>query len=508
MFLSLRIKILGLLMLLVAGLAIVFTESGTRLIQEKMDELFQSRLLGASEGVAGFWEREKSQILRTATLFSESEKILSFSLYGLHNLLQKEVRRLLAGTPYSELQIHLKSGMILNSGWSAPGIGSKLNAQDAHLNLSRVNADSREHSLELEAIVPIQKLGEFFGLLTLRRRVNDEALRDAARFLQIDLAVGVKGEMLASSLVGDARRDFLQQLYNFPGRNPRFFRVTILGIRHSVTTIDIAETPGRETISIYAILSEGKIISMIEQARTRTITITVLALTVALILSLVFAEVVLTSRIRLVRDSSRLVAQGDLSVQVPAAGADELGDLARSFNDMTGRLRENRDRLMHQNLELQHYIDSLESLKSYIQNILSSLSTCVITWNRQGKIDSVNLAAERQLGEFFGKLSGISFRYFTRPLDPDSRKRFWKMLRLFVQEGHPITPFDLEFDLGPGHGFKVMQGNFAYVRDPGGQPYGLVFTLEDITQRKIIEQQLYHADKLSSIGQLAASVAH
>ncbi|MFZ5949841.1 MAG: two-component system sensor histidine kinase NtrB, partial [Candidatus Rifleibacteriota bacterium] len=68
--------------------------------------------------------------------------------------------------------------------------------------------------------------------------------------------------------------------------------------------------------------------------------------------------------------------------------------------------------------------------------------------------------------------------------------------------------FDIEIDLGEHGGIKVLQGGFSVLRDNAGKPYGFVLTLSNITQRKIIEQQLYHADKLSSIGQLSASVAH
>jgi signal transduction histidine kinase len=41
-------------------------------------------------------------------------------------------------------------------------------------------------------------------------------------------------------------------------------------------------------------------------------------------------------------DAARQVAAGDLSIQVPYAGRDEIGSLARTFNEMVHRLRENR----------------------------------------------------------------------------------------------------------------------------------------------------------------------
>ena len=47
-------------------------------------------------------------------------------------------------------------------------------------------------------------------------------------------------------------------------------------------------------------------------------------------------------RSRTSREAARQVAAGDLSVQVPPRGRDEIGSLSRTFNEMVERLRENR----------------------------------------------------------------------------------------------------------------------------------------------------------------------
>ncbi|HET8645320.1 MAG TPA: HAMP domain-containing protein, partial [Vicinamibacteria bacterium] len=77
-----------------------------------------------------------------------------------------------------------------------------------------------------------------------------------------------------------------------------------------------------------------------------------LALAVAGVAALlaVAAAVVLSGRIaRPVRDlasAARAVAAGDTPGAVPAAGAEEIAELARAFNLMTGQLRESRERLL------------------------------------------------------------------------------------------------------------------------------------------------------------------
>jgi nitrogen fixation/metabolism regulation signal transduction histidine kinase len=77
-----------------------------------------------------------------------------------------------------------------------------------------------------------------------------------------------------------------------------------------------------------------------------------LGLAVAAVAALlaVTAAVVLSARIaRPVRDlasAARAVAAGDTPPPVPAAGADEIAELARAFTAMTGQLRESRERLL------------------------------------------------------------------------------------------------------------------------------------------------------------------
>lgn len=54
-----------------------------------------------------------------------------------------------------------------------------------------------------------------------------------------------------------------------------------------------------------------------------------------------------TGRLGKVAAAAEAVAEGDLSVTIPPGAKDEVGDLVRSFNQMTGDLRDARERLVH-----------------------------------------------------------------------------------------------------------------------------------------------------------------
>jgi signal transduction histidine kinase len=72
---------------------------------------------------------------------------------------------------------------------------------------------------------------------------------------------------------------------------------------------------------------------------------TIVVLLVSALITLAVARRT-TRPIQELQKFTRQVALGDLDVQVPAGGQDELGDLARSFNRMTRELKENHEKLV------------------------------------------------------------------------------------------------------------------------------------------------------------------
>ncbi|MBF0501128.1 MAG: HAMP domain-containing protein [Candidatus Riflebacteria bacterium] len=511
MILSLRVKILFLLFVLITSLAFVFSESAAQLISEKVEETFQSRVVGIIRGVRVAWESEQNNLLRTAILYAESDKILNYSVNGQYDLLHAEIKRLYADSGVFDLQLQLKSGLVFSGLAEIPVQLPPLDTTDARLNLSQILIGSNDNNLELVARVPVYKLGEFIGLLTLRKRVEDATMKEMSRLLQVDLSLTVKGNLVASSLTHQQRRDLLIHLYRFgEATYNRHFSMTLDGLRHAVTVIDVGATSSHQSLTMYCTLSKEQLLSLVESARAQNWQLTLLALTVSFILAFLFSEKVLTSRIRTIRDGSHLIAQGELSTRLHDTWRDELGELASAFNEMAEKLTANRDSLLLQNEERQVAIDRLEHMKNYISNILGSLETGVLTWSREGRIVTANPAAEHALADFNEQTSvkGLSFRSFLKSMRHESRRVLVAALRELRTSPISSPPFEIEFDLGPNRGVKVMQANFSFLRDVDGAETGVILTLEDITQRKIIEQQLYHADKLSSIGQLAASVAH
>ncbi|MEW6712005.1 MAG: histidine kinase dimerization/phospho-acceptor domain-containing protein, partial [Candidatus Riflebacteria bacterium] len=497
---SLRFKVISLLFIMITSLALIMNEKSTALIYEKTQETFQQRLEQLAESVKSYWESEKNTLLSNSMLYAESEKIINYSTYSLLNLLQQELERLISKTGFHDMRLLLKNGQLISSNSPRITQSSPFNLKDTRLHLAQVELQYGDDGLFLVAEVPVQKMGELIGRLSLRRKLDDTRLKKMARNLQADVSLGVREQIVASSLEDRARDDMVKEHFRKSESREMIMRLMLKGEVFSVGRLAFEKTTEGDPLIIYVAVSQKKMLSLVEQARSQNLSVTGWALLLTLLLTIVFSERVLIARIRAIRDGANLIAEGNLDQKFNIVSGDELGDLARSFNRMASNLKSNRDRL-------QHYIDRIEKLANYIQNILGSLKTCVLTWNMSGYIETVNTSAIAELGEYYGDLEGLSLHRFLKKLKPESRAEMVKALRE-ITYSESDRQFDIEIDLGEHGGIKVLQGGFSVLRDNAGKPYGFVLTLSNITQRKIIEQQLYHADKLSSIGQLSASVAH
>jgi nitrogen fixation/metabolism regulation signal transduction histidine kinase len=123
----------------------------------------------------------------------------------------------------------------------------------------------------------------------------------------------------------------------------------------------------------------------------------------------------LVEPIGILADSTRAVAEGDYSKRLPVNSEDELGFLVRSFNDMTRRLSKARDQARSSQQEV-------ERQRAYLETVLGSLSSGVLSISHDGELRTVNEAACQILGidlsgQLDSDLGDISARYaFLEPL--------------------------------------------------------------------------------------------
>ena len=98
----------------------------------------------------------------------------------------------------------------------------------------------------------------------------------------------------------------------------------------------------------------------------------------------------LAAPIKDLAQGTRAIAKGNYNTKLPVPGNDELGFLVASFNDMTDKISQARDTAKNSQKES-------ESQQIYLETILSRLSSGVIVFNKDGKIEKSNISAAQIL---------------------------------------------------------------------------------------------------------------
>jgi two-component system nitrogen regulation sensor histidine kinase NtrY len=101
--------------------------------------------------------------------------------------------------------------------------------------------------------------------------------------------------------------------------------------------------------------------------------------------------------IRALAEAADEVARGNLAHRVNVTGDDELAVLADTFNQMTAQLEANRHHIESNAAELRETNLALDERRGYIETVLESLSTGVVSLDADNRLTTINAAAIQML---------------------------------------------------------------------------------------------------------------
>jgi two-component system, NtrC family, nitrogen regulation sensor histidine kinase NtrY len=106
----------------------------------------------------------------------------------------------------------------------------------------------------------------------------------------------------------------------------------------------------------------------------------------------------ITRPVQMLAEGARAIGAGQLDLRLEPDSGDELGSLVESFNMMAAELRTSREKLEQSRHDLEHKNREVDARRRYIETILERVATGVISLTADGRVSTVNGAAERLLG--------------------------------------------------------------------------------------------------------------
>lgn len=231
------------------------------------------------------------------------------------------------------------------------------------------------------------------------------------------------------------------------------------------------ESPMRGIVKLTT--SMEPVYGAIQESQDRAIRILIISLSVMLLLVSLMVRRLVVSPLTLVTDAMTRVAAGDLTLQVPQPGSDELSRMASSFNHML--------------TQLLHTYTGFQQERNKLNTIILSAREGIIVTDREGTVVLVNPSAERLLGKSSQRIVEEGFLNILD--DPDYLKSY------INHRGHD-HPNELVYN------GQVLSVHAASILTADGVTIGSAALIRDITEEKRLEQELRHisyTDKLTGV---------
>jgi len=208
-----------------------------------------------------------------------------------------------------------------------------------------------------------------------------------------------------------------------------------------------------------------------------TILFAIIFLIIAVELSIFLAHN-LSKPIKKLTNFCKKVSKRDYQNKIDIKRQDEFGLLANSFNEMIQKINQSTNKL--------------KNLKEFNEDILRSTTTGIISVDQDGEVISINRAAknilkkESEQEKIFMKLKNMTIKSLNK------NERYNKIMEFSIEQVESL----------------IIEVNTSLLTNEEGEINGALCSFNDITQRRKIEERIKEIDRLSSLGEIAAGLAH
>ena len=200
-----------------------------------------------------------------------------------------------------------------------------------------------------------------------------------------------------------------------------------------------------------------------------------------------------------------LTGQGDHEIDLEATKAGAADYLIKGQLDA-----DKLERAIRYAIEGQRAKERLRRDRDLISRIMETSPVGIVVTDQEGKITFANHRAEEVLGltkDAIAQRTCSVLAWRSTDLEGNSLAEQPSLLKHVLDSGQVAQDVHYTIDRANGR-HTLLSTNATPLFDAAGKIDGMVATVEDITERLMLEAQLRQSQKMESVGQLAAGVAH
>ncbi|MBU6391726.1 MAG: PAS domain S-box protein [Planctomycetota bacterium] len=364
-----------------------------------------------------------------------------------------------------------------------------------------------EFSIAFAAPVLKKRGGKFLGVLVIRYNANK--LNEITAGKKVDVKEDV-GTFLRRGKTSEA---YIVNENHTMITGSRFKENAILRQLVNTEPVTTALNSGKEVVGVYknymgnnvigatrylkkmgwvllVETDESEAYSPISTFKYRAITVVGICIIGVIFISFFVSRGIINPIILLVNGMKR-VAEGDLNFRIESRLKDELGELVASFNLMTDDIKDAREKLLKLKTDL-------EERKEYLESILKNANELIFTLDVKGNFTFINPKI-KEWGYTEIELIGQSL---TSILLNKSQENIDQIIHDGFRKIFEVAVLDKQ-----GNVRNVLLSTSS-VKNKEGQLTSVLGIANDVTELRKLEQKLVQSDRLASIGQLVAGIAH
>lgn len=214
----------------------------------------------------------------------------------------------------------------------------------------------------------------------------------------------------------------------------------------------------------------------------------------------------ITTPIKEIHRATRTLSTGNYKINLTPSGAEEFAELARSFNLMSEEINRAHEKLQQQAEKLEEMVEErtaeLEESKEFNERLIRALPD-TIAIHQEGVVKFVNDAGLKLLG--YSDPDEVIGRPVLDFVHPRYHETIRERVRQVNENGRRAPLTDEVFIRKDRSEIivEVAAGPIQYKGKPA-----VVVSLRDITDIRLLQQQAARAERLETVGNISAQVAH